>query len=216
MMYDFVSGPLVWIAFIGFFAGVAYRIVTMARLARKERVVLPTLDAKYGLRSLVHWIVPFAGRKTRLHPVYTVISYAFHICLLATPLFLMGHAVMWQEAWGIRWWSLPEGVADVMTLLVIFACLFFIVRRMIRAEVRNVTDAPDFLLAAVVMAPFVTGFVAHQQWLPYRPMLIVHMVSGALALLLIPWTRLVHMVWFSFTRAYMGSEFGAVRHARDW
>jgi nitrate reductase gamma subunit len=103
-----------------------------------------------------------------------------------------------------------------MTLVVVFACLFFIVRRLIRPEVRNVSYASDFLLAAVVMAPFVTGFVAHQQWLPYRPMLIAHIISGALFLLLIPWTRLVHMLWFAFTRAYMGSEFGAVRHARDW
>jgi len=37
-----------------------------------------------------------------------------------------------------------------------------------------------------------------------------------LGLLVIPWTRLVHMLWFVFTRAYMGSEFGAVRHSRDW
>ena len=61
-----------------------------------------------------------------------------------------------------------------------------------------------------------TGFVAHQQWLPYQPMIIAHIISGALWLLLIPWTRLVHMIWFAFTRAYMGSEFGAVRHSRDW
>jgi hypothetical protein len=47
-------------------------------------------------------------------------------------------------------------------------------------------------------------------------MIIIHIISGALALLLIPWTRLVHMIWFAFTRAYMGSEFGAVRHSRDW
>jgi len=215
-MYDFVSGPLVWIAFIGFFSGVIYRIVTMARLARKDKVVFATFDAKYGLRSLLHWIVPFAGRNTRMHPFYTIVSYAFHVCVLVTPLFLMGHAVLWQESWGIRWWSMPQGVADVMTLVVISACLFFIVRRLIRPEVRNVSYPSDFLLALVVMAPFVTGFMAHQQWLPYRPMLIAHMISGALWLLLIPWTRLVHMIWFAFTRAYMGSEFGAVRHSRDW
>jgi len=47
-------------------------------------------------------------------------------------------------------------------------------------------------------------------------MIIIHGLSGALWLLLIPWTRLVHMLWFPFTRAYMGSEFGAVRHSKDW
>ena len=31
-----------------------------------------------------------------------------------------------------------------------------------------------------------------------------------------PVTWLSHMLWFVFTRAFMGSDFGAVRNARDW
>ena len=215
-MYEFVRGPLVWIAFIGFFAGMAYRFVTMAQLAKRDRVVYPTFSAKFGARSLLHCLIPFGGRKTQLHPVFTLLSFAFHICLFVTPLFLMGHAVLWHESWGIRWWSLPEGVADVMTLFVIFACFFFIIRRLVRPEVRNVSYPSDFVLALLVMAPFATGYIAHQQWLPYKPMIIIHGFSGALWLLAIPWTRLIHMLWFAFTRAYMGSEFGSVRHSRDW
>lgn len=215
-MYEFVSGPLVWIAFIGFFGGLLYRFATMYRLADRERVVLPTMSSKFGGRSLMHWVFPFAGTSSRMRPVFTVVSFAFHVCLVVTPLFLMGHAVLWRQAWGVRWWSLPEGVADVMTLIVIFGCLFFILRRLVRPEVRNVSYASDFVLALIVMAPFATGYVAHQQWLPYRTMIVIHIVTGALWLLAIPWTRLVHMLWFPFTRAYMGSEFGAVRHARDW
>jgi nitrate reductase gamma subunit len=215
-MYQFVQGPLVWIAFIGFVGGVIYRVIAMARLARKDKVVYRTFNARYGTRSVLHWVIPFASTNMRMRPLYSMLSYAFHVCLLATPLFLMGHAVLWQKSWGVRWWSLPEGVADIMTLVVILACLSFGIRRLLRPEVRNVSDLSDFLLLLVVMAPFVTGFVAHRQWLPYLPTLIAHIMSGALFLLVIPWTRLVHMIWFAFSRAYMGSEFGAVRHARDW
>ena len=40
-MYEFVRGPLVWIAFLGFFGGLAYRLFVMARLARKaDRIFL--------------------------------------------------------------------------------------------------------------------------------------------------------------------------------
>jgi len=215
-MYELARGPLVWIAFVGFFGGILYRIITMALLAKRDKVVYPTFDARFGIRSVLHWVIPFASRNMRMHPVHTLLSYAFHVCVLVTPLFLMGHAVLWQESWGVRWWSLPEGVADLMTLVVIFACLFFILRRLVSPEVRNVSHPSDFLLALLVMAPFVTGFLAHRQWLPYEPMIIIHIISGALFLLGIPWTRLVHMLWFAFTRAYMGSEFGAVRNARDW
>jgi len=215
-MYEFIQGPLVWIAFLGFFGGMAYQFVTMARLARKDKVVYKTLDLKYGLRSILHWVIPFAGVNMRKNPLYTVLSFAFHVCVLATPVFLLAHVVLWRASWGVSWWSLPDKVADIMTLVVIFASLFFIIRRLVRPEVRNVSYWSDFFLALLVMAPFVTGFAAHYQWFPYRGTLIAHIVSGALWLLLIPWTRLIHMMWFPFTRAYMGSESGAVRHARDW
>ncbi|MCU0302944.1 MAG: hypothetical protein MUC56_02650 [Thermoanaerobaculales bacterium] len=215
-MYELIRGPLLWIGFIGFFGGLLYRFVTMARLAKRERVVLPTFSARFGLRSLAHWLVPFGGANMRRRPAYTLLSWAFHIGVLVTPLFVMGHAVLWQEAWGFRWWSLPAGLADAMSLVVVGVCLFFIVRRLIRPEVRNVSYPSDFVLALVVMAPFLTGFIAHRQWLPYEPMIIIHGLSGVLGLLVLPWTRLVHMMWFVFTRAFMGSEFGAVRHSRDW
>lgn len=43
-----------------------------------------------------------------------------------------------------------------------------------------------------------------------------HDLSGEIMLVAIPFTRLSHMIFSVFTRAYMGSEFGGVRHARDW
>ncbi len=35
-------------------------------------------------------------------------------------------------------------------------------------------------------------------------------------LVAIPFTRLSHMLFAPLTRAYMGSEFGGIRHAKDW
>ena len=216
-MYEFVSGPLVWIAFGVFIGGSFLKLVLMYFSAKKEKSVLPTLSFKYGLRSLIHWIIPMSSRNQRLHPVVTLVSYLFHFCLLLTPLFIMGHAVLWQDSWlGISWWSMPAWLADIMTLVVIGGGMFFILRRISAPEVRNVTTWKDYLMLLVVMAPFVTGYIAHQQWLPYKPMLIAHIITGALWLIAIPFTWLSHMLWFVFTRAYMGSEFGAVRKARDW
>jgi hypothetical protein len=47
-------------------------------------------------------------------------------------------------------------------------------------------------------------------------MMSLHVLAGDIMLAAIPFTRLSHMILSPFTRAYMGSEFGAVRHARDW
>jgi len=215
-MYEIVSGPVVWVAFIGFLGGALFRLASMGLLAKKEKVVFPMYDLKYGSRSVLRWLIPFATTNTRMHPVFTVVSFAFHICLLLTPLLVMGHAVLWEQAWGIRWWSLPPLAADVMTLVVVAGGVFFILRRISAPEVRNVTSWTDYALVLLVISPFVTGFIAHQQWLEGEAMVTLHIVCGAAWLVAIPFTRLSHMLWFVFTRAWMGSDFGKVRNARDW
>jgi len=215
-MYELVRGPLVWLAFIVFIGGCLYQLISMHLLAKKEKSVYPTMNAKYGFRSIVHWATPFGSKNMRMHPVVTVVSFIFHFCLLITPLFVMGHAVLWQDSWGVSWWSLSAYLADVMTVLVIVCGLLLFLRRIASPEVRNVSTYKDYLLLLMVIAPFATGFVAHQQWIDPKVMVILHIIAGALWLIAIPFTWLSHMLWFVFSRAFMGSEFGSVRNARDW
>ena len=59
----------------------------------------------------------------------TIVTFLFHIGLVFTPIFLLSHNILWRESWGITWWSLPEDIADIMTLVVIFSCIFFFLRR---------------------------------------------------------------------------------------
>lgn len=214
-MYDFASGTLVWVAFIVFAGGIVYQIASMVQSAKKDKVI-PYMSLKYGLRSLFHWVIPFASRNMRQRYEVTIVTFAFHLCLVLLPIFLTAHVVMFASAWGPQWTTVSEGSATALTVLVILAGLFFLIRRLMLPEVRFVTSASDYVLLAVAAAPFVTGFMANRQWFDYETMVIIHMFSGAIMLMVIPFTRLAHMLFFPFTRAYMGSEFGAVRHAKDW
>ena len=168
---EIVRRPVVWLAFGVFVVGALFRLISMGRLASKEKTVWPTMDLRYGLRSLRHWVIPLQSHNMQQRPFYTLLSFAFHLCLLLTPLLAMGHAVLWQDSWGISWWSLPPLAADLMTLVVIGACGVFFLRRIALPEVRNVTSWTDYLLLLIVVGPFVTGFIAHHQLLPaqYRP-----------------------------------------------
>ncbi len=215
-LYEIVRGPLAWVALLVFFLGTIYRIVSMLIEARKDKVVYPYMSLKYGLRSLMHWLIPFGSVNMRKRPVMTIVTFVFHICLVLTPILLLAHIILVYESWTIQWWSLPESVADVMSVLVVLACVFFLVRRIVSPEVQNVTYMSDYVLLAVVMLPFLTGFLAYHQLGPYRPMLILHILAGEIMLVAIPFTRLSHMFFFFFTRAYMGSELGSVRNSRDW
>jgi nitrate reductase gamma subunit len=107
-------------------------------------------------------------------------------------------------------------LADVMTAIVVLCCVFFAVRRLVRPEVKYVTTASDWIVLLIVALPYLTGFLAYHQIGPYKYMIIGHILSGEVWLAALPFTRLSHMFLTPFTRAYIGSEFGAVRHARDW
>lgn len=216
-IYNLVVGPLTWLAGVVFVFGSIYRLVSMYLLAKKkDPFLLEYMDCKYGLRSIIHWLAPFVPVNSRRHPVITVITFLFHLCLIFTPIFLLAHVVLLETYHGLSFWTFPEALSDVMAALVVGACIFFGVRRALLKEVRYVTSAMDWVVLVMVFLPFLTGFLAYHQIGPYQVILIIHMLSGQVMLAAIPFTRLSHMLFAAVTRAYMGSEFGAVRQARDW
>ncbi len=216
-LYNFVSGPLAWASFAVFIIGSLTRLIGLLVLVhKKERFLYSYMSWKYSLRSILHWITPFGTTNWRKHPALTLVTFAFHICLFAIPIFLLAHVILVEEYFNVSWWSLPDPAAIIMTLIVIAGCIFFLIRRLTTAEVKFVTSASDFVILVIVAAPFVTGLVAYYQWLDYPAFMILHILAGETMLVAIPFTRLRHMLFAPFTRAYMGSEFGGIRHARDW
>jgi nitrate reductase gamma subunit len=208
---------MAWAAFLLFFGGLLWRLIQMlVRVYRGERFIVSYLSLKYSIRSIFHWAVPYASHNWRQRPVFTLITFAFHICLIAVPLFLSAHIILLDEAWNVQWCVLPNMVADALSIVIIGACVFFGVRRWVRPEVRFVTEVSDYLLLVMVAAPFVTGVLAYHQWGDVQWMTLAHMVTAEILLAAVPFTRLSHMLFAPFTRAYMGSEFGGVRNARDW
>jgi len=215
--YEFVTGPLAWVAWGIFLLGSAYRLVSMYQLAKKkDATAMAFMDLGFSLRSIINWLIPFNALGWRNSPLMTVATFAFHACLLIAPIFLVAHVMLWDQAFGVSYVTIPDTVADIMTLVVIAACLFFAGRRFVQPEVRYITTPQDWVALVIVLAPFATGFLAYHQALDYNLMVILHVIAGEVMLAAIPFTRLSHMVFVVFTRAYMGSEFGGVRHARDW
>lgn len=215
-MYELARGPLTWAAFLVFLSGSAFQLLLILRKKHQKKMLYPSESLRGGLLSILHGIIPFGASYMRRHPVLTAVTAVFHACLLAVPLFLLAHVVVWYESWKVLWPAVPDGAADVMTVCVLLSCLFFAVRRMTVPEAKKLTRASDFILLAVIALPFLSGFLAAHQIGPYRPMLILHVLSGDVFLIMIPFSRLGHMFLFWFSRAYMGAEFGRVMKARDW
>ncbi|MBD3382042.1 MAG: nitrate reductase [candidate division Zixibacteria bacterium] len=215
-MYEFTRGLLVWIAFGVLIIGSIIRIISIISQTKKDKVVLPYLSMKFGVRSIFHWIIPYGSVNMRKRPTFTLMSFLFHICLILVPIFTLGHVMSWEESYGFDFWHLPPALSLLMTLIVIITGIMYIARRIGDPTVRYVSSWKEYLLMALVLAPFVTGLLARFQVFDYRTIIIIHIWSGAIWLMAIPFTWLSHMLFFPFTRAYMGSEFGYVRSSRDW
>lgn len=216
-LYAFLIGPGAWMAFIICIGGAIVRCAQLYRLARqRDAASTAYLDVGYGLRSILHWLLPFGTLGWRENPGMTVATFLFHICLVLGAVFASAHAVLWSYAFGLNIWSLPETAADVVSLVVVGCALYFAARRLFLPEVRYVTTPMDWLVLAVAAAPFATGFLARHHIGPVEPMAVLHVLCGEIFLVAIPFTRVSHALFAPLTRAYMGSEFGAVRRAKDW
>ena len=215
-MYEFVTGPLAWLAFGIFFIGVIVRAVLYIRgLDWKLDRVTYGVNTKYGVRgavrSILYWIIPFGTTSWRKNPWFTIHVFILHIGLLFTPVFLLGHNILLKERWGFSFWTLSEGAADVLTVLVIVAALFLMLRRIALPEVRIITTAYDYLVLAIAVAPFVTGFFAYHHFGNYNAWLIAHILCGEIFLVAIPFTKLSHFILFFMSRAQLGMDFGIKR-----
>lgn len=215
--YNFLTGPAAWIAFLTFIIGLILRVAYLYGLSKeRDRVFYNHMDLRWGLRSIFHWLVPLGSVSLRRQPIFGIAFYLFHLCLLGVPLFLLAHNMLWQEAFGVSLPSLSESVADYLTVLFLVSALFLLLRRIIQPEVRILTTAWDYFLLILTSLPFITGFLAYHQIGPYQLMLITHILSSEVLLIVVPFSKLGHVILFFFSRAFIGFEMGQRRGARTW
>ena len=215
-MYQFVTGPLLWLSFLIFFFGCVYRVVQYFRgLSWQLDRVAYTVHLKPGLkgaaRSIFFWLVPFGVRNWRLKPGFAALFFIFHFCLIFTPIFLLAHNIILRDKLGFSLPTIPGELADFLTGLLILAALFLALRRLALPEVRILTTTRDWAVLALAALPFITGFLAAHEAAGYDFWLIFHILCGEAMLIAIPFTKLSHVVLFFCSRAQIGMDFGIKR-----
>ena len=222
-MIQFVQGPLIWIALGVFILGLLFQWVQFFAVTRKREWRFPALETKKekpGSRWFerigrwIHWL----ARRTVLgtHPLLIVMTSVFHVLLFGVPLFLLGHHILLESAFGVSLWSLPDSISHGMTIVVLLCGLIFLGRRLLLARVRVLTTSYDYLMLLITLAPFLTGFLAYHQWFDYRTVIFLHILAGEAMLIVIPFTRLGHMIFFFLYRFFIDSEYSFVRGTRAW
>jgi nitrate reductase gamma subunit len=215
-LYDFLAGPGVWIAFAVFIGGLIIRLTYLLGLSKcRDKVVYDHFSFGWGVKSIWHWLIPLGSVSLRAQPLFGVAVWIFHICLFGAALLFSGHNMLLKESLGWSFISVSDGVADVLTILVLICAAFMLLRRIIKPEVRILTTAWDYFLILLTAAPFLTGFLAKYQAGPYEFMLTLHILVSEVLLIVIPFSKLGHMVLFFATRFVIGSEMGGRRNIED-
>lgn len=147
------------------------------------------------------WLFPF--KVSRRDVGLTLVSVVFHIAAILTPVFLYDHIRLWRRGLGISWPALPQLTADVLTLVTIFMALILFLRRLAPGASRALSTHQDFVLPLLIAVPFASGYLAMHPGInpfPYEGTLLVHVLSGNVAMAILPFTKLSHAVLFPLSQ----------------
>lgn len=213
-LLDLARGPLLKLALLVMAAGLLRAVMLQvweigwARHRAGDQVVSwPTI-----VRRSLEWLLPWRYLGPEARRAYNLTSFVFHVGVIAVPVFLAGHVAIWEEELGIGWVTLPPIVADVLTILTIAAIVGLLVGRGASASSRSLSKAQDWTLPILCALPFGTGFlVSHPRLNPlsFEVVYLVHLLSAEVLLILVPFTKLVHIVlfWSNRTSSEMGWRF---------
>lgn len=202
---EFGRGPLFRFAFALMALGLL-RIFVLAILQIAEaygRSPDKSVPWKEVLRQTLAWAVPI-GRLWRRRPVYSSTSFLFHVGLLLVPFFLAAHVMLWKGAIGFAWPALPRDVADWLTVLAIATGLALFAGRVLSRRARALSRFQDYGWPLLLVIPFATGYLcSHGTLSPsaYQQLMLVHIYSGDLILVLVPFTKVAHCVLAPLSQA---------------
>ncbi len=200
---NFAKGPLFALTFLIMVLGLARLVIIQvySLLIGKGRRLQKAPWRKI-LSEAATWVVPvrhlIPGTK-----IFSSISFVFHIGIIIVPLFLADHIVLWESFLKI---SLPEighGLADFLTLFTAACIIALLGFRIFSPRLRSMSKKSDYVLLVMIFMPFASGFLAmHPQYnpLPWNVMMLIHLLSANLLFVLVPFTKLAHVVLFFFDR----------------
>jgi len=224
LMYNLASGTLAKISFSVFFLGTVVRTVKFMSLTRKVQpdTTFPAGHIRNKVtaadtRNVMHRALA-SMRHTVLakNPLTISISLIFHVCLFATPLFLLAHNIMIARFMGVSLFSFSVQTTTIMTILFLLCAFYFLARRIFSARVRIITSFGDYVVLTITTLPFLTGLLAYYQIYDYRVMIVLHMLSGELMLAAAPFTKIFHMVFFFVARFMIIGQHTIGKGNRAW
>lgn len=204
-----IRGPGLQIATVIFLLGVVVRILEILVLGRKPNLAEARGSALAGgLRTIFSRSIPDRGTLQR-STFNIVAGYLFHFGFFIVLFFFAPHVLVFREAFGLSWPSLPTQIVDATAVVSLIALLAVLVHRIGHRVMRYLSRFQDYLVWLVTFLPLLTGYLAfHRLGLPPQQMLALHIASVELLMVVFPFTKLMHAFTLFIARYYNGAIAG--------
>jgi nitrate reductase gamma subunit len=195
---DFVAGPLFRLTFAIMLLGLLriFVLTIWGMLQAYHEAGDKVLPIKLILGNTIGWLVPVL-RLWKTRPIYSFISFIFHIGLILVPIFLLSHIQLWRDSIGFGWPALSNNLADILTIITMIAAVALFLGRITSRNARFISRPQDFIWPLLLAAPFVTGYVCNNARISaslYQWLMLAHMLSAELIFVMMPFTKIAHCV----------------------
>ncbi len=200
---EFAKGPLFAVTFLVMILGLGRQVVLQIYFlsAKKGRRLRGVAWSKVA-RETLSWALPVRHMEQSTE-FFTASSFLMHIGILLVPLFLLDHIILWEGFLGVNLPALYPALADVLVLLTIACGFTLLALRTFRRRHRVVSRPTDYLLLVLVTLPFLFGYLASHPSInpfPWNATMLAHLLSAELLFVVVPFTKLAHVVLFFFDR----------------
>jgi nitrate reductase gamma subunit len=208
-LLSWLRGPCFQISVAIFVFGLVYRISQNLALGRKKNLAAPRGNGfSAGLNTI--WRRSFFQGGISYRGYFTLIAgYAFHLGFLVTLFFMSQHIIVFRSIFGFGWPALPPAIIDITALIGIAALIAVLIHRIQDPVLRKLSDYQDYLAWALTFLPLASGFIlVHPMDISYTLLLCLHIISAEVLLIVIPFTKLSHMISIFIARWYNGAIAG--------
>lgn len=195
---DFVSGPLFRLTFVIMILGLLriFALTIWGALQAHHQAGDKTLPWKLITENTLGWMLPIL-RLWKTRPLYSVISFIFHIGLIITPIFLFAHNELWRNVVGFGWPALWNNGADLLTIITVVCAVALFIGRLVSKESRFISRPQDYIWPLLLSIPFVTGYICKNLAIGagvYQWTMLAHLLSANLIFIMIPFSKVAHCV----------------------
>ena len=208
-LLSFARGPALQWALVICVLGICWRLAGILLLRRAPDYAEP--------RNALAWPGAFKLIVSRSWPrrefaartaLGVIMSYVFHIGLAIVVFGFAPHILLLQSLTGLSWPNLPTSLITLSAALTVGALGVLLVRRLVNPVLRLLSNFDDYFSWLVTLLPAVTGMMATAHFGPrYETMLAVHILSGELLLIWLPFGKLMHSLLVFVARGTTGVLF---------